>query len=134
MKYLLRTSLMALSVMASTAAMAQSFDAGSDNYPEVQVYKSTECASDARWENSLEQAGFDVSVEATEDIVSIKANFGLEAVRDTCYLTLAGDYLLTGPVAPGELAPLFDTYPNIIGISASISDDGDYVSQVIPIN
>jgi hypothetical protein len=92
------------------ARLAASFDV-------VKVYKSPSCGCCANWVEHMRAAGFDVEVEDTEQLASVKAEAGVPPQLQSCHTALIGDYVFEGHVPAAAIVRFLDEKPDLDGLA-----------------
>jgi hypothetical protein len=85
---------------------------------EIQVFKSRYCGCCSGWVKHLEQNGFTVSVEESEDMDRIKSRLGVPENMESCHTAVVGGYLVEGHVPADDIHKLLKNKPKVKGISA----------------
>src|SRR3989344_4644764 len=82
------------------------------------VYKSQYCGCCSGYISYLKQQGFDVeSVEASEDLSSIKSKYGIPDAMESCHTSVIGDYFIEGHVPVEAINKLLNEKPTVNGIA-----------------
>jgi hypothetical protein len=116
--FALATLAFAVSASAFTTTIAvASEDEAANELPIVSVYKSPTCGCCEKWVDHLEENGFTVEVNDTDNIQAIKEGFGVPAEMTSCHTAFVGDYFVEGHVPASEIKSLLATYPDIRGIA-----------------
>ncbi|WP_425153121.1 DUF411 domain-containing protein [Candidatus Palauibacter sp.] len=74
--------------------------------PTIKVYKSPSCGCCALWVDHMREAGFELDVEDTLDMVGVKMDAGVPLQLQTCHTALVGDYVFEGHI-PAEVIARF---------------------------
>jgi hypothetical protein len=85
--------------------------------PEIIVYKSPSCSCCTRWASYLRDNGFRVTVNAVDDVDSVRRQFGLPAPLGACHIAQVGGYTVVGRVPVADIARLLKEHPAIAGLA-----------------
>jgi hypothetical protein len=105
---------------AITLAIALAMRAGpgfADELKKATLYKNPQCGCCAEYAKYLGQNGFDVQVEETFDLPSIKREHAVPAALEGCHTTLVDGYVIEGHVPVDIIQRLLREKPAIKGIS-----------------
>ena len=83
----------------------------------VEVYKSPSCACCHEWEAYLRGLGYEIRSLPTDDMVAVKARFGLPQDAWSCHTAVIDGYAVEGHVPVEAIADLLATRPAIDGIA-----------------
>ena len=100
-----RLTLALVSLMA--VACAQKAQTG----PEIIVYKSASCACCAQWASYLRDNGFRVTVNAVDDVDSVRRQFDIPAPLAACHTARVGGYSIVGHVPVASIERLLNERP-----------------------
>jgi hypothetical protein len=103
-----------LMVMAGLTMPRPSF---ADELKKAMLYKNPQCGCCAEYAKYLGQNGFDVQVEETFDLPSVKREHGVPAALEGCHTTLVDGYVIEGHVPADIIQRLLREKPAIKGIS-----------------
>lgn len=84
---------------------------------EVIVYKSPTCGCCAEWVDHMEAAGFKVTVNHTEDLNSIKREYGVPYGMDSCHTAIVDGYVVEGHVPAADVKRFLTGKPRAAGIA-----------------
>jgi hypothetical protein len=65
----------------------------------------------------MRAAGFDVEVEDTEQLASVKAEAGVPPQLQSCHTALIGDYVFEGHVPAAAIVRFLDEKPDLDGLA-----------------
>ena len=80
------------------------------------VYKAPNCGCCNGYIAELKKQGYEVDVKPTEDMGSIKEQYGIEEDKQSCHTTVIGDYFVEGHVPLAAVEKLLSEKPAIDGI------------------
>lgn len=80
------------------------------------LYKSPNCGCCSGHAKALEEAGFSVTINETNDLASIKQAHKIPAEGESCHTTVIDDYVVEGHVPLEAVEKLLNEQPNIAGI------------------
>jgi hypothetical protein len=83
----------------------------------VDVYKSPSCTCCHEWEAYLRGLGYEVRSLPTDDMVAVKARFGLPQEAWSCHTAVIDGYAVEGHVPAEAIVDLLATRPAIDGIA-----------------
>ena len=108
MKLIFRTILLPLiSGFFALSAFAES----------VIVHKTPWCGCCAHWVEHLREDGFDVTVEETEDLASVRETLGVPDQIQSCHTAQVEGYVLEGHVPAAEVRRLLAERPEATGLA-----------------
>jgi hypothetical protein len=84
---------------------------------ELTVFRSPTCGCCSLWIDHMEQAGFTVRDEVTEDMTAVKQEYGLPQNLASCHTTLADGYVIEGHIPAADVQRLLTEKPDIAGIA-----------------
>lgn len=82
----------------------------------VTLYKSPNCGCCSGHAEALRQAGFDVTIELTDDLASVKQSYNIPLGGESCHTSVLGDYVVEGHVPLEAIEKLLTEKPDIAGI------------------
>lgn len=82
----------------------------------VTLYKSPNCGCCTGHAKALEEAGFTVTIEETNDLDAIKQSNNIPADGASCHTSVIGDYVVEGHVPLEAIEKLLTEEPDIAGI------------------
>lgn len=83
----------------------------------VTVYKSPACGCCESWIEHLREAGFEVEVEDTNDLATVKAEAGVPAGLQSCHTATAGDYVFEGHIPVEDIVSFLEEKPDALGLA-----------------
>jgi hypothetical protein len=103
----------------------------------VTLYKNPSCTCCEGYAHYLEQNGFTVDVEPTNDLAEISHKAGIPEELEGCHTSFIGNYVVGGHVSVKTIRKLLDEKPAIAGItlpgmpSGSPGMDGEKTGSLI---
>lgn len=91
--------------------------ASQSNGPSIHIFKSASCQCCKLWAQYLRDAGFDVSVENTEDLPKIKQGLAVPSSVQSCHTAQIGGYFIEGHVPSEDIRRLLEQHPNARGLA-----------------
>lgn len=85
----------------------------------VTLYKSPNCGCCTGHAKALEEAGFAVTIEETNNLDAIKQSHNIPAGGASCHTSVIGDYVVEGHVPLEAIEALLTEKPDISGIGLS---------------
>ena len=85
---------------------------------EMTVYRDPSCSCCGRWIEHMEAAGFTVRDEVTDDMATIKTQYGVPDELSSCHTAIADGYLIEGHVPAADVQQLLTAKPNVVGLTA----------------
>ena len=85
--------------------------------PVVMVYKSPTCGCCGKWADHLKANGFQVQLKDVEDIMAVKARYGVPNDLASCHTAIVDGYVVEGHVPAKEVQRLLSERPPIKGIA-----------------
>lgn len=82
----------------------------------VTLYKSPNCGCCSGHAKALEEAGFDVTIEETNNLDAIKQSKNIPPTGASCHTSVIGDYVVEGHVPLEAIEKLLTEKPDIAGI------------------
>lgn len=97
-------------------------DTGTEVVPQVQakkvtVYKSSTCGCCRLYVGYLEQMGYEVNVEDTENMDEVKARYDIPEDKRSCHTTVIDDYFVEGHIPIEAVKKMMTDKPAIKGIA-----------------
>lgn len=84
---------------------------------EIVMYKNPGCQCCTGWAGHMQQAGFEVSEQPTDQLAAIKADQGITYNMASCHTALVGDYVVEGHVPPEDVQRLLREKPDALGLA-----------------
>jgi hypothetical protein len=82
----------------------------------VTVYKSPNCGCCSGHAKALEQAGFTVTIEETDNLDLVKQTHNIPVGGESCHTSMIGDYVVEGHVPLEAIEKSVTEKPEIAGI------------------
>jgi len=89
----------------------------SKSLPRIVVYKSASCGCCDKWVSYLKENGFIVETHTTNEMETIKSQYGIAPKLQSCHTSLIGGYVIEGHVPVEAILKLLDEKPEIKGIA-----------------
>lgn len=86
--------------------------------PKLTVFRSPTCNCCGKWIEHMEAAGFQIQDEITEDMSTIKQQYGVPDDLSSCHTALVNGYVVEGHVPAEDVQRLLAEQPNVVGIAA----------------
>lgn len=87
------------------------------NGHKVTVYKSPTCGCCVNYISILKQEGYEVDIIETNNLASIKQEYGISEDMESCHTSVFEDYVVEGHVPLSVVDKLLTEKPNIRGIA-----------------
>lgn len=84
---------------------------------EIVVFRSPSCGCCGKWVKHLEFNGFKVIDKVTDDMQSIKHQYGIGQSLASCHTAVIGDYIVEGHVPAQDIKTIIQTKASIKGLS-----------------
>jgi len=129
-------TMLAAMAVPSAAFLAPGRAHGAAPIP-VTLYKNPSCTCCEGYARYLDQNGFKVDVEPTNDLAEISRKAGIPQELEGCHTSFIGNYVVDGHVSVKTIRKLLDEKPAIAGItlpgmpSGSPGMDGEKTSSLI---
>nr|WP_310783523.1 DUF411 domain-containing protein [Candidatus Palauibacter polyketidifaciens] len=85
--------------------------------PTIKVYKSPTCGCCALWVDHMREAGFELDVEDTDDMIDVKVDAGLPLQLQSCHTALVGGYVFEGHIPAEVIARFLAEKPSASGLA-----------------
>lgn len=85
--------------------------------PTIKVYKSPTCGCCALWVDHMREAGFELDVEDTDDMIDVKVDAGLPLRLQSCHTALVGGYVFEGHIPAEVIARFLAEKPSASGLA-----------------
>ncbi|MDQ0324176.1 hypothetical protein J2R99_000025 [Rhodopseudomonas julia] len=102
---------------AAVAGMLAVSSVHAEGLPAMTVYKDPSCGCCTAWADKMRTEGFAVEVVPTDDIGSVKQQFGVPDELASCHTAVVGGYVLEGHVPSAMVAWLLDEKPMTAGLA-----------------
>ncbi len=119
MKYLIRT-LMIVAALGLAACDGGRSNRGSTATitKEVVMYKSPTCSCCSGWADHLRSSGFTVIEKKSNDMASIKKQYGVPKKLASCHTAIVDGYIIEGHVPAADVKRLLKERPKVAGLTA----------------
>jgi hypothetical protein len=84
---------------------------------DIVVYRSPTCGCCKKWVAHLQQHQFQVKDIVTDDVKSIKDQYGVPNNLASCHTAIVDGYVIEGHVPAADIKKLISTKPKVTGIS-----------------
>jgi hypothetical protein len=115
-----RRKILSMFVVASGAPLGTlipAFRAFAAPLPPVEVWKDASCGCCLGWVEHMRQAGFTVTINATEDMDSVKRTKGVPDTLQSCHTAVVNGYVLEGHVPAADALKLLAERPAAKGLA-----------------
>ena len=85
--------------------------------PTIKVYKSPTCGCCALWVDHMREAGFELDVEDTDDMIDVKVDAGLPLQLQSCHTALVDGYVFEGHIPAEVIARFLAEKPSASGLA-----------------
>ncbi|MBF0453388.1 MAG: DUF411 domain-containing protein [Magnetococcales bacterium] len=85
---------------------------------EVMVYKSPYCGCCGGWVKHMEESGFRVKVENSDEMGVIKSRLGVPETMNSCHTAVIDGYVIEGHVPASDVRKLLKERPAVDGLAA----------------
>jgi hypothetical protein len=85
--------------------------------PKLAVYKDPTCGCCEAWVEHMKKNGFDVSVNESADMNSVKKSAGIPAAMGSCHTGKVGKYFIEGHVPAADVKRLLAANPDALGLT-----------------
>ena len=83
----------------------------------IVVHRSPSCGCCLKWAQRAREAGFDVVVDESQDVMAVKRKYGVPDSLVSCHTSVAGGYAIEGHVPLKHVRKLLATKPRVRGIA-----------------
>ena len=84
---------------------------------DIVVYKNPHCGCCTKWVEYLQQNNYNVTIESTRDVLSIKARLGIPEQLAACHTAIIDGYIVEGHVTHRDITKLLLFRPEVKGIA-----------------
>lgn len=84
---------------------------------QVVMYKNPSCQCCTKWAQHMEEAGFTVSEQPTQQMGAIKANYDVSYNMGSCHTAVVDGYVVEGHVPAKDVKRLLEERPDAIGLA-----------------
>lgn len=109
------TRRMMMAAMSALAALTA--PAFAEDKPPTILYRNPNCDCCLEYAKYLRSNGFDVTVDAKQDLANIRKQLRVPEKFEGCHVMVIGKYAVEGHVPVNTLNKLLAEHPDIIGIS-----------------
>ena len=102
--------------IANTGAPSDQLVIQESDKTKVTMYKSPTCGCCVKHAAYLEGRGFEVEVVKESDMQSLKRQYNIPSVAQSCHTAVIGDYIVEGHVPVEAINKLLSERPDIDGI------------------
>jgi hypothetical protein len=95
--------------------------------PIIDVFKSPSCNCCVKWENHLEENGFNVISHSTDNMSYVKAKLGIKGEIQSCHTGVINGKFIEGHVPASDIKKLISSKSNIKGLSVPQMQSGQNV-------
>ena len=85
---------------------------------EITVYRSPSCGCCEKWIGHMKKQGFVVNEIQSEDMDSVKQQWGIPKALQSCHTAIVDGYVVEGHVPAGDVKKLLSTKPKAAGLAA----------------
>lgn len=96
----------------------QTTDTTNEDLPEVVMYKNQQCECCDRWASYLREEGYPVSVNISNEMISIKETNNMPLNLASCHTAIVDDYVVEGHVPVEDINRMLKERPDAVGIAA----------------
>lgn len=116
MKLSISTAVLFLSAILGGLAYADSIEPAASEIP-ITVYKSPSCGCCKLWIKHLQDNGFNVLAVDSDDMTTVKDEFGVPRTLRSCHTARVGDYTIEGHVPAKDILELLKSGSDADGLS-----------------
>ena len=84
---------------------------------DIVVHRSPTCSCCGKWVEHLKQNNFNVKDIVTEDVQSVKDQYGVGKDLASCHTAIVEGYVVEGHVPANDIKTLIKNKPKIVGIT-----------------
>jgi hypothetical protein len=84
---------------------------------EMTVFRSPTCGCCGQWIEHMKAAGFSVQDNSTDDLQSVKQQYGIPTNLTSCHTAMVEGYVVEGHVPAGDVQRLLAEKPDVVGIA-----------------
>lgn len=85
--------------------------------PRLVVWRDTSCECCGAWVTHMQEAGFPVTVHATDDMAAVKERHGIPSALQSCHTGLVAGYVIEGHVPAADVVRLLAERPTAKGLT-----------------
>lgn len=87
--------------------------------PDIVAYRNPGCGCCGKWANSLQKAGFNVTMFDDADLDQRRSREGVPADLAGCHTAYVGDYIIEGHVPAEDIIRLLEEKPQARGLAVA---------------
>lgn len=106
-----------LALMTVLLSLGLSGYAIAEDLPKMTVWKSPWCGCCGHWVEHMRGAGFEVEVNDTEDLGTVKQMASVPGHLQSCHTARVGGYTVEGHVPAPDVIRLLEERPDAIGLA-----------------
>lgn len=110
---------LAAAALLGTVAVAGMTLSPKSHATQITVHKSANCGCCGHWVQHLEDNGFDVTVNNTNNVHQVKRSQGVPSDLYSCHTATVGEYTVEGHVPASDIMSLLKDQPNVDGIGVA---------------
>ena len=104
-------------LLALLAATVSWMPGHKNDLPLVTVYKSQWCGCCTQWVAHMRDNGFEVKVEAMNDLSQIKARYSVTSELSSCHTAVVDGYVVEGHVPADLVSRMLRDRPDVVGLA-----------------
>jgi hypothetical protein len=104
-------------LLVAAALLALSPSCTSASARTIAVYKDPSCGCCGAWVDHLRAAGFDATVDDTQDISAIKAKYSVPGDLTSCHTGVIAGYAIEGHIPAADIERLLKEKPKGLGLA-----------------
>ena len=85
--------------------------------PRIEVFKSPTCGCCEAWVHHLQENGFDVSVQETQNLQPVKERAHIPPGKGSCHTSFIEGYVVEGHVPASDIKRLLEERPEAQGLT-----------------
>ena len=85
---------------------------------EITMYKDPNCGCCGDWAKHLQAEGFTVTEKLSNDMDSVKTEYGVPAALASCHTAMVDGYIIEGHVPADDIKRLLKERPAVTGLTA----------------
>ena len=110
-------SILGVALTALIATFVYTSGQSSSQAADIIVYKDPNCGCCTAWAEHLHDSGLSVKVVESEDMDTIKKQYGVPYEMQSCHTAKVGDYFVEGHVPAEHIKWVMSENPDINGLS-----------------
>lgn len=92
-------------------------NASTEDKPKATLYRNPNCSCCLDYAKYLRANGFDVVVDSSHDLASVRKQLGVSEKFEGCHVMTIGGYAVEGHVDVASINKVLSEHPHIIGIA-----------------